>query len=66
MIRADPNIRPGVNYFLNTSESKMNEILDANGDCIANASTLLPHNGSCSQSPSITDFNRSSKVHGPN
>jgi len=65
IIRADPNIPPGINYYLTTSETKMNEVLDANGDCIAPPDIEIP-DGSCSQNPSQTDFNLSSRVHGPN
>lgn len=69
IIHADPNIPPGINYFLTTSETQMNEILDENGDCIATVGpggTALPDDGSCGQWPTLNNFNQSSKVHGPN
>ncbi len=66
IIRNDPNIPLGINYYLTTSETQMNEILDENGDCIANEDTDLPEGGSCGEFPSRTNLTLSSRVHGPN
>jgi len=66
IIHADPNIPAGINYYLTTSETQMNEILDENGDCIATVDTDLPDGGSCGEWPSLTDLSLSSRVNGPN